>query len=114
MTAELSRELALAIGWKYVYPNSPETKKFWKHEYAAVSEGPGPRGTMLIWRRFDYRSSDVALPLLKWIGEQYRVFFWWCSPTDKRGALWSSSNGVIADTLEEAIARAVIAVKGKP
>jgi len=111
MTAELSRELALALGY------APESVRVCTPTYCEVFRHRGPDYAYTPkeeWRRFDYTAPDAAMPLLKWIGEQYRVFFWWCSPTDKRGALWSSSNGVIADTLEEAIARACIAVKGKP
>lgn len=113
--AELSRELALALGWKYVYPHSIETDVAWfriKRDYIAVSEGPGPRGTMLRWRKFDYRDPTVWGPLLDWLGSEYRKFFWYCSPTSLAGPRWScSGGGIIAPTLAEAVARAVIAVK---
>jgi len=115
--AELSRDLAMALGWKYVYPNSPATKKYWKHEYAAVSEGPGPRGTMLVWRRFDYTAPSVVVPLIKWLTQPHGGFRCW--PNEESWTVLVSRRDieerniqVQADTLEAAVAKAVIAVKG--
>lgn len=108
--AELSAQVARAIGWRYVYPHSPETDAAWfrcDKDYIAVSEGPGPRGTMLRWRKFDYRAPSVALPLLEWLMRKHgaqadsgETYFW----VEIRKKYFS---GV---TLPEAIARAVIAV----
>lgn len=122
--ADLSAQLARALGWRYVYPHSPETDAAWfrcDKDYIAVSEGPGPRGTMLRWRKFDYRAPSVALPVLEWLRTKHSATL----GTDARSgrpyiALWERHNDgapmadwrIEGDTLHEAIARAAIAVGG--
>ena len=104
--AELSRDLAIALGYH------PESVRADEHDCNVYGEWDefGPR-----WRVLDYRSPRVALPLLKWLGIEYRKFFWFCAPTSSIAPRWAcSGNGIIANTLEEAIARACIALKGKP
>jgi len=110
--AELSRDLALALGY---YPEGVQidTDKQGKYEPVCrvyrISYDMGP-----YWRWFDYRHPDVAMPLLRWLGSEHRKFFWFCAPTSSLAPRWAcSGNGIIAETLEEAIARAVIAVGRK-
>jgi hypothetical protein len=109
--AELSRDLALAIGYY------PESVKVIHQSYAFVAYSRcdvyrnhmqrSDGSLMPVWVTFDYRSPDVCLPLLKWLMEEHDI-----------NPLWSRSAKVFvlrrwsdqADTLEEAIARACIAV----
>ena len=107
--AELSKELALAIGWEDVYPVSLAT---WKHPYVMVSEGVVPRGQMMQWRMFDYRDPTVCLPLIEWLMREHVAKIdhgdskYWVE-INNFADRWAS-----ADTLAEAVALAVIAVKG--
>lgn len=107
--AELSKELALALGYA---PESVciDTDKQGKYEPVCrvyrISYDMGP-----YWRWFDYRHPDVTLPLIEWLGSEHRIFFWWCGPTDQFGPRWSSSRCDISDTLAEAVAKACIALK---
>lgn len=103
--AEISRAVALAIGW-------PEHTVF-------VHESPEPGcqvwpvdGT---WRDFDYRSPDVALPLLRWLMVEHAhtaTFTRHWDGGEKVFCVSEPATGVYpwSDTLELAIARAVIAV----
>lgn len=92
---EISKALALAIGWKRMLPN-PEAdglKQCW------VWTGHS-------WRIFDYRDWNVIGP----IAEKYN-----CFPTKMGYGLWDASIafGTIygADTPQKAIALAVIGAK---
>lgn len=107
--AELSQELALAIGY------APESVKIlgFAAKYCAVYRIAKDH-THPAWYEFDYRSPDVALPLLRWLMESHR-----CEPgyidTKQKWYLFAPwgqfmSTETYADTLELAIARAVIAV----
>jgi len=97
--AELSRELASALGW-------PHAEAWGDEECALVKDYD------MVGHWFDYRDPDVCLPLIKWLGSEYRMFFWYCSPTSLAGPRWScSGRGIVAPALEEAVARAVIAVR---
>lgn len=107
--AELSRDLALAIGWKYVYPHCPDTDAAWKYEYAAVSDGPSARGTMLPWRKFDYRSPGVWGPVLEWLMREHRFPAYWSRIAEKF-VIPGADNRIECDTLPEAVARAAIAI----
>jgi len=106
--AELSRDLALAIGY---YPESVriDTDKQGKYEPACrvyrISYDMGP-----YWRWFDYRHPDVAMPLLVWLMREHG-----CFADGPRFTIESADHPwvISADTPEEAIARAVIAVGGK-
>lgn len=110
--AELSRDLAFALGYY------PESVRFfgmpdnWTCEVYRVTNGIGP-----YWRVFDYQDIRVAMPLLKWLitkqeagisgaasGEPFCIWF----------RVGKAMRRVAYDTLEEAIARAVIAVEVKP
>ncbi len=114
--AELSRRLALALGYA---PESVSLKCFGgrcgvyrvdrQYQDKGIHNGPER------WHMFDYRQPDVALPVLEWLMRKYdgmltlnpelgeyriRTF----KPNDSRCAY--------ANTLPEAIARAACAVKG--
>lgn len=86
--AEISRRLALAIGWKYVQESAAGIR-------ALVSE------TGNMWHAFDYRDPAVIWP----IAEQFN-----CFPMrieDGWGA-WSGGCFWTADTAAKAVALAVI------
>jgi len=111
--ADLSKSLALALGWEDVYPVSLAT---WKHPYVMVSEGVVPRGQMMQWRMFDYRDPTVCLPLIEWLMREYGGFFTrdvigphqvWYLPRCFPGMPDRSY-----PTLAEAVAKACIAVNG--
>jgi hypothetical protein len=107
--ADLSRQLALALGYA---PESARVKpNYGGGEHVLVYSKRGTHHKFPKWRVFDYRDPSVCLPLLEWLGSEYRKFFWYCSPTSLAGPRWScSGGGIITPTLEEAVARAVIAV----
>jgi len=97
--AELSAQVARAIGWKYVATDiNPPVY----HVY--VSNDAGECG----W--FDYRNPSVALPLLEWLMREHG-----CHPMPLGSNFYivGCAGNVITETatLHEAIARAVIAVK---
>lgn len=110
--AELSRDLALALGYHpesvRIYMGSSRPENDWCEVYR-ITNDIGP-----YWRAFDYRNARVALPLLRWLMESHR-----CEPgyidTKQKWYLFAPwgqfmSTETYADTLELAIARAVIAV----
>ena len=105
--AELSRELALALGY---FPESVRMQGGVCMVYGCWND-LGPR-----WRLFSYDGASVAMPLLKWLitkqeagvsgaasGEPFCIWF----------RVGKALRWVAYDTLEEAIARAVIAIGGK-
>jgi hypothetical protein len=97
--AELLKQVALAIGY------APESVRVTRAgDCFVLYKNYELEG----WRPFSYRSPDVAMPLLKWLmAEQYDV----CPHMGPDGKYWMwLSNDVSADTLEAAIARAVIEV----
>ena len=107
--AELSRELALALGY---YPESVRVK----HEGTNSAYCQVYRKCRLTfhedpyWLALDYRSPDVALPLLAWLMRHHSVSI------DHYFSGWVIrvyGISIQADTLEEVIARACIAVGGK-
>ncbi len=111
--ADLSRQLALALGY---FPESVciDTDKQGKYEPVCrvyrISYDMGP-----YWRWFDYRHSDIALRLLDWLMREHDGH---CFPMNGRDGVFIRcicgfsvpQVRVDADTLEEAVARAVIAV----
>lgn len=111
MTAELSRDLALALGYY------PESVRVCTPTYCEVFRHRGPDYAYTPkeeWRRFDYTQPDVALPLLEMLMREHGAIL-----ERQAGQYWLQVGNVApvrcidADTLEEAIARAVIAVKGE-
>ena len=104
--AELSRDLALAIGWKHVYI---------EHGVCRVGEPLMPgRGVdhILNWKAFNYFAPDVCLPLLDMLMREHKCII---EPSVLNGdiGVWIKDFGYTwADTLPEAVAKAVIAVKG--
>lgn len=94
---EISKALAIAVGWKRMLPN-PEAdglKQCW------VWTGDS-------WRVFDYRDWNVIGP----IAEKYE-----CFPIRTKTGEWFANifdcNGFYADTPQKAIALAVIAGASK-
>lgn len=117
--AELSRQLALALGY---FPESVRVVTRWvsdkhdicevyrTHRYAAPN---GPDS----WHPFDYRDPSVCLPLLAWLMREHDGWAFpmmWNTGTRLRITVgWNKRTSIDADTLEEATARAVIAVEVK-
>ena len=93
---EISKALALAIGWK---PEQLQDRK--KYMLA-----PRSIDAMDFWHRFDYRDWSVIGP----IAERYDVFVYKLIIGEKRGYWNAVSRGkdTIADTPQKAIALAVI------
>jgi len=96
--ADLSRRLALAIGWGEGHVAVRGGAVVWcleKHD--GVGHG---------WRRFDYRDPQVIWP----IAERYG-----CFPYSAGGGAWGASTrngGYFGDTAAEAVTRAVIGARG--
>ncbi len=119
--AEISRQLALALGYA---PESVQLTDPAIFGPRCIVYGAGsgqPFEVAVInekgWSVFDYRSPHVAMPLLVWLMKEHG-----CEPDhsiDERKWYFFAPNGQFwsyksyADTLEEAIARAVIAIGGK-
>lgn len=108
--AELSRQVALAIGW-----NAAEVIVVHDYEHNEVGQ------CCKVWdfnrggyqdKDFDYRSPDVALPLLEWLHKEHDSTSWWGLAGNY--VVDVNDEWIDAATLEEAIARAVIAVGLKP
>ena len=102
--AELSKELALALGYHpesvRIYTPSDECPRVYRQQ------GPHRWPT---WYDFDYRSPDVCLPLLKWLIDKHCAVVYRDVKSFRvdQSATFDVNR---ADTLEEAVARAVIAV----
>ena len=97
---EISRKLALAIGW----PENDITS-FDGHRISVYIGNPLERAGFGPWRVFDYRNSSVIWP----IAERYGAF-----PSKISDSKWvlyadfSTSNLIHADTAAKAVAMAVI------
>lgn len=109
--AELSRDLALAIGYH------PESVWQDSEKRQVLVYGQWSNSFLAHWCSFDYRSPDVYGPLLKWLMREHGG----CSSKSEREYMrvgYQHPNGgfdvKVCDTLEEAIARACIALKGTP
>lgn len=95
--AELSRQLALAIGW-------PENAQWPAPRMAAIDGGGVQCWTGSGWRHFDYRDPAVIWP----IAERYN-----CFPIRHDKAWQAIRDGWhFADTAAEAVARAVVGALG--
>lgn len=99
--AELSKSLALALGY------APESVRVAPSTYCAVYRNCYGQER---WEEFDYRDPTVCLPLLEWLMREHNCdvgagvdFIIWFN---------SDRETLHCDTLAEAVARAVIAVKG--
>ena len=113
--AELSKQLALALGY------CPESVRVvnagTRHALCRVfrlNENIG----MNDWAWFDYRDPAVAMPLLQWLAPPYGSVTCW--PNEESWTVFVIRRDVAgkkvhinANTLEEAIARAVIAIGGE-
>ena len=109
--AELSRDLALVIGYA---PN----EMLLQHGEWWVFRQPDPVFGPTGWKQFDYRDPTVVMPLLLWLNTHYGVREF----QDRRYAIdyfiqgyrrWPIYDGYFsarADTLPECVARAVIEV----
>jgi hypothetical protein len=96
--AVLSAQLARALGWKHV-------------EIAESQDECLVRIYPLSWSLFDYRDPTVYGPLIEWLGEQSPPM--WMGKQNREWKPWTMSfHGRLpfqyADTLPEAVARAVI------
>ena len=93
---EISKALALAIGWKKAQMRTKE-KRLWLRTHGVFSG---------FWSPFDYRDWNVIGP----IAERYDVFPYKLIIGEKRGYWNAVSRGkdTIADTPQKAIALAVI------
>lgn len=103
--AELSARVAKAIGWPITVigvPSNPNIVSVY------VDDG------VSTWhRRFDYRAPSVALGLLKWLGEKHNIAVeLWKVFGEPAGWRLTTPTSYVAceDTIELAIARAVLAV----
>lgn len=95
--AELSKQLALALGWSHAEISSSGRE--------CLVKQVGNLG----WWLFDYRSPDVCLPLLKWLMKEHEATVGDEAVVFVKLGTWPS-RFIYKATLEEAIARAVIAV----
>ena len=108
--AKLSRELALTLGY---YPENVRiVYSGTDYERCEVYRLPPSKHIdWPVWLKFDYRDPTVCLPLIEWLMRKHDA-----QPGyNARGFhIWFQSHSVAAasaDTLPEAVARAVIAVK---
>ncbi len=104
--AELSKELALALGYH------PESVSVPFNEWCEVYRNHMQRSDgslMPVWVTFDYRDPSVCLPLIKWLMVEHGAVI---DYGNSSLMYWVQGAGKLtcADTLEEAVARAVIAV----
>lgn len=116
--AQLSKELAFALGY------APESVRKINILLGHGIEVYGAREPYFspYWKRFDYRDPTIVVPLIKWLGEQHGIKVMPFRDDDSGALLWEARSPLrygsrevsVAATLEEAVARAVIAVKGKP
>ncbi len=103
--AEISRQLALAIGYA---PESVRVVSPWPPGYCEVYRITNDMGPY--WREFDYRSPGVAMPVLDWLMREHEA-----QPGHNAHGfhIWLQADSVAVatgDTLPLAIARAAIAV----
>ena len=104
--AELSRDLALALGYP---PKSVRVKEappvrcqVWPTKNWTIGDGPFHR-----WWDFDYRDPTVVVPLIELLMVKHDIDMWLAID----GKFHMYGSGVTADTLAEAVARAVIALR---
>ena len=101
--AELSAQLAKALGWPAVIVGAAIDPS---GVFVNNDDGSG-------WQAFDYRSPDVYGPLIEWLGGVHGItlevgagrYCWYAHDPFKEGYF------AVADTLPEAVARAVIATR---
>lgn len=102
--AELSRDLALALGYA---PESVRVNGEACFVYGCWLD-MGPR-----WRILHYNAPGVVLPLIDWLMRKHGALPMHAPSTGRFGfACQKIAIPVWADTLAEAVARAVIAMKG--
>lgn len=120
--AEISRDLALALGYA---PESvqvivaPKESFVMVYRLGIVSRHPEWLNTKReTWLLFDYRDATIAMPLLRWLMVEHAhtaTFTRHWDGGEKVFCVSEPATGVYpwSDTLELAIARAVIAVGKK-
>jgi hypothetical protein len=117
--AELSRQLALALGY------APESVRMNKQIYrkgvcedaenVVVYRAYSAADPRPMWFPFDYRDPSVVVPLIKWLLIERGATVEAMLPERKQSGVWLRGlHWRWCDTLEEAVARAVIAVGVKP
>jgi len=120
--AQLSRDLALALGYA---PESVEEHRqlrplvrlgvqYELGEQYILVYGEWSHAVVAYWRRFDYRDPTVCLPLIEWLMRENGALPMHAPSTGRFGfACRQIAIPVWANTLAEAVARAVIAVGRK-
>jgi len=100
--AEISRRLALAIGW-------PESKLYSEGDGSFVSINVSDMPPIKVWRDFDYRD-----PLIAWsVAERFNCFPAMVSSGTQWYAYTAGAKTTWADTAALAVAMAVIKAKEK-
>lgn len=94
--AMLSLDLACALGWPFA--------EAWEGEECALVKEYDMAGHWL-----DYRDPTVCLPLIKWLMVEHECTLQRCLDNKQHGVFQPGFGWTWADTLEEAVARAVIA-----
>ena len=100
--AEISRRLALAIGW-------PESKLYSEGDGSFVSINISDMPPIRLWWDFDYRAFDVIWP----IAERFNCFPSQASYGTEWVAYTAGAKTTWADTAALAVAMAVIKAKEK-
>ena len=116
--AELSRDLALAIGYApesvRVRHNTPDDAHVWE---ACEVFRQGEYDAHPHWHCLDYRDPSVAMPLLKWLITEQEAGASGAA-SGEAFCIWvrvgKAMRRFAFDTLEEAICKAVIGVGRKP
>jgi hypothetical protein len=94
----LSADLAKALGWPCIV----------RAGIVSVATTRGP------WFDFDYRDPTVCLPLIEWMATKRQVYLLWNGVNMEYWPFGACETPPIkGKTLPEAVARAVIALKGK-
>lgn len=102
--AELSRDLALALGWEVVRISASGGECLVKQK---TDHGV---------RVFDYRDPSVALAMVEYLAHELDCSIACGAIRGGNFCVWHGSDSIAiasAKTLPEAVARAVIALKGK-
>lgn len=110
--ADLSRRLALALGWpEHLLHSAPEPIYGWRvWAWCEADPGCAPknRPPWWPWRPFDYRDEQII-----WrVAERYNCFPFRVSPGHWHVLSPFTGRMIEADTAAEAVARAVVGARG--
>lgn len=109
--ADLSRQLALALGYAPESVRVESSVISDENEYVTVYTDRYNYGHGGFWYDFDYRDPSVCLPLIKWLIHNHYATIEEKRAANKEAGVFIAGDGWYwADTLEEAVARACIAV----